>query len=243
MNFEIENDFYELEDENNFSTSSNESFFTESNCLDNQDYYEHDIQTTYTQESIFIGNDTIDNDLQSVSTQENIFGGNDTLDDNLQTVSTQENIFGGNDTLDDDLQTVSTQENIFGDYNVLEDGVQVASTQTNIFGNHDTIDSSQNIASTQDVEEINPQPQNSLGDLIEKYATNLSNNISIDSEKGFTRVGYTQPNIFGGYDYYSCFSGKSRVSPALFSNLVLDTAKDIFNSLTDEVIPNELKDK
>lgn len=100
----------------------------------------------------------------------------------------------------------------------------------------------------EEVEEINPQSENSLENLIEKCTAGLSNNIiqdlpSFDSEKSLTRVGYTQPNIFGGYDYYQCFSGKSRVSPALFSNLVLDTAKDIFNSLTDEVIPGDLKDK
>ena len=203
MNFEFDNDFDGFEEESNFSTNSNESFYTESNCLDNQNYYEHDMQTTFTQENIFSSYNIIDNDLQ----------------------------------------TISTQENIFGEYNGSESDVQVTSTQPNIFGTHDIIDSSQNIASTQDSEEIKTQPENLFGNLAEKYATNLSNNISIDSEKGFTRVGYTQPNIFGGYDYYSCFSGNSKIRPALFSSVVLDTAKNIFNSLTEEVITDNLKDK
>ena len=205
---EIDNDFDGLEEDNNFSTNSNESFYTEPNCLDDQNFYEHDTQTIFTQENIFSDNDIIDNDVQ----------------------------------------TVSTQENIFGEYNALESDIQVASTQSNIFGTQDIMDSSQNIASTQNVEEINPQPENSFGNLLEKCATKLSDNInkdsrSFNSEKGFTRVGYTQPNIFGGYDYYSCFSGNSKISPVLFSSTVLDAAKNIFNSLTEEVITDNLKDK
>lgn len=74
-----------------------------------------------------------------------------------------------------------------------------------------------------------------LNTIIEKYADKLFEKLdpgdtATEMQKNVGRVGYTMPNIFGGYDYYECINGNNH-NNGILDNLISENTKKLFGDI------------